>query len=206
MSGLMLLMYAATPVTAPPPPMDTKTACIRTFRAYIHTVELMHDFHTNRALPRNHIRIIIWMNESQLALFFQHKGFVQCIRIRAAMQHNLDILATKTFNRFDFNCGVVSGTTFALPHLRFGRRICDTLRVIACRAVITLLSCSAVSCAILLYAPRILYENTAWVSSRFRYTWLWMRREIWGANSKQFPRVTSYTREVRIFSGNWCRA
>ena len=73
------------------------------------------------------------MNESQLALFFQLQGFVQCIRIRAAMQHNLDILATKTFNRFDFNRRCGFGYDDGRVAFEFRSRVRHTLRMVARR-------------------------------------------------------------------------
>src|SRR3989338_1707199 len=49
-------------------------------------------------------------------------------------------------------------------------------------AITPRLSCSGVSCAILLYAPRSLKENTGCMSSRLSKTVLPMRAERLGAN------------------------
>src|SRR5690349_7722067 len=55
-------------------------------------------------------------------------------------------------------------------------------------------------CAILLYAPRSLNENTGCLSSRLSSTWLPVRREIDGAGSSGVSTATSYTLAVRILS------
>ena len=104
-----------------------------TFCAGIDTVELAHNFHANRALSRNHIGVIVWVNESEFALFFQLQCFVQCVGIRAAVQYNFDMLTTKAFDGFNLNRRGGFRYNDGRVAFEFGRRICDTLRVIACR-------------------------------------------------------------------------
>ncbi|KGS48428.1 hypothetical protein X992_6295 [Burkholderia pseudomallei MSHR5492] len=68
-----------------------------------------------------------------------------------------------------FTCGVVTGTTIiAFTFIRAAENATPCAWLPADAVITPRASASAGMCAILLYAPRSLNENTGWLSSRFR--------------------------------------
>ena len=63
---------------------------------------LAQDFHANRALAGDHVRIVERVHEGHALFFFQQQGVVVGVGVRVAMQHDLDAGAAARFDRLDF--------------------------------------------------------------------------------------------------------
>lgn len=135
--------------------METNTAYRRSGR-----IVLTQNFHADRALPRDHVGVVERMRKGKLRSFFSKCTHLVRIGIGSTVQHDLAYSPPKRLIALTLITGVHPARPDHRLALSLAAEYCHALRMIARRSSDhALFSCAGVSCAILLYAPRILYEN-----------------------------------------------
>ena len=66
-------------------------------------LQLHEDFHRNRALAGNHVRVVKRMHKRQAALFLQRHRMGVGIRVAVAVQHHLDSVTSPAFDRINLD-------------------------------------------------------------------------------------------------------